>query len=441
MARILISHFSPVVDGARHTSVCFFDALAKGFNDCGHEVMQLISTRFLNTAWNGSNALHEHVDGLRLAADIQAFKPDLCVFANNSVPDLVYQVTDCPVLLLLSDTVNFFNDKDKIRARAYGDRLYFYAPFARDLREIEQLFGKEAGKVINLLPATGVEAERVPIEHQISFIGSNFQNGKGLGELFLHFPDRSRLKEIVDTLRRDTSSLDFLTSTEKQLIEQHFPLTHFPFIFSARDRLLILALLAEEGLSLFGSSNWHETAAHFPDVAAAHDPRKVYSLQHNQDIYNASKVCLSVAHSQAEDGFPWRIMDIMASNGCLLSDYKPGLAQFTKGYVDIPMYQSPADAQMLARKLLRDEVWRRELVDGAQRCIADKGRWAHRFRDMQDQLGVPLINTAATKKGSLSLLFGEDYVRESATATHERDSAGTLLRRWRAKLKRRLQRR
>lgn len=410
MARVLISHFSPVQDQGRFTSVCFFDALAKGFTDSGHDVMQLISTRFLPAAWNGSNAMHDNIDRHRLAAEIRAFKPDLCVFANNSVPEVAYESTDCPVLLLLSDTVNFFNDKDKIRNRAYGDRLHFYAPFARDLREIEKVFGKDSGKIIHLLPATEVQAKNLPIEHNISFIGSNFQNDKGLGELIRQFKDKKRLNDILRAVRQDTSSLPALSDKEKKLIETHFSLAYLPFVFSGRDRVMTLALLADEGLGLFGSSNWHETAQYFPDLAAAHDPRKVYSLQHNQQIYNASKVCLSVAHSQAEDGFPWRVMDIMASSGCLLSDSKPGLIDFMKGYVDLPMYSTPIEAKQLAQKLLKDEVWRKELVEGSQRCIADKGRWKHRFKDLEQQIGVRLTASPAAP-GSLTIIQGEDYLR------------------------------
>lgn len=409
MARVFISHFSTVQDNDRYVSVCFFDALTKGFQECGHDVMHLISTRFIPKSWNGTNAMHDDIDQDRLAAEIRAFAPDLCIFANNSVPDVAYEVTNCPVILLLSDTVAFFNDKDHIRNKAYGDRLFFYAPFARDLKEIELYFGVNAGKILHLLPATGVQAEDCPVEHNISFIGSNFQNDKALGELLLQFADKPRLRKIIATLRRDTRSVSILSDEERGFIEQFVPISYFPFIFSARDRMLILALLAEDGLGLFGASNWHETALHFPDVAASYDPRKVYSLKHNQDIYNASKICLSVSHTQAQDGFPWRVMDIMASNGCLLSDFKSGLAQFTKGYVDLPMYESATEAKQLANKLLRDEPWRQDLVAGAQRCIAEKGRWIHRFRDMQDQLGLSLVSPQA-KIGSVTNVFGEDYV-------------------------------
>lgn len=432
MANILISHFSSIVDDGRFRSICFFDGLAKGFQDNGHNVKHIISTRFLPAAWNGFNKIYNDIDRDQLAEDIRNFSPDLCIFANNSVPDIAYQVTNCPVIILLSDTANFLNDKEKIKNKKYGDRIYFYAPFKRDLQEIENIFGKNSGKIIHLLPATAVTAKKVPFERNISFIGSNFQNDKRLEKLILEFPDKRRLISIFEVLRRDTSSISFLTEHEKEAIESHFPLSHFPYIFTAKNRILVLALLAEEGLDLFGASNWHETAQYFPDVAASFNPQRIYSLEHNQSIYNSSRVCLNVSHSQALDGFPWRIMDIMASNGCLLSDKKPGLTEFSKGYVNLPLYESPLEAKDLAQRLLKDEIWRKDIVEASQHCIAEKGLWKHRFRDFEEQIGLKLVRPNSSI-GTISYMHGEDY-----TSSKSAPSTRAIWRRGLAKIGRRL---
>jgi Glycosyl transferases group 1 len=143
-------------------------------------------------------------------------------------------------------------------------------------------------------------------------------------------------------------------------------------------------------------------------VAASFRPDKIYSLQHNQDIYNSSKICLSVSHAQAIEGFPWRIMDILASNGCLLTDRKKGIADFTKGFVDIPTFDSPIEARDLAAKLLKDEKWRRDIVLGSQACIAAKGRWHHRYAAIEETTGVKLSSVAGV--GSISCIYGEDYI-------------------------------
>lgn len=413
MANILISYFSPVKEGEVYAPLCFFEALAKSFLEQGHCVKNLISSRFLVQAWNGPNLLFPDIDEEKLVEDIKAFAPDLCVFANNSVPKIVYEITKCPIILLLSDSVQFFCDKEMLKDEKHKDRIFYYAPFERDVREIEMFFGAKESNIIHALPATGVESEEIPVDKNVSFIGTNFKNEMGLRKVFKEFSNKDRMRDIIACVRREGSDLkSFLLPEERGLIEAYLPLSYFKHCFTPRNRVLVLALLAEEGLWLYGGDDWIEAADYFPDVAASFVPRKVYALRHNQDIYNSSKVCLSVSHTQAGEGFPWRVFDIMASKGCLLSDARKGIADFAKGYVDLPMFESPIEAKELTQKLLKDEAWRKEIVAGSQKCIAEKGRWKHRFPLMEEHVGVKLLG-ASGAFGTQSLILGEDYVRET----------------------------
>lgn len=115
MANILISHFSTIVENGRFTPGCFFEGLAKSFQEGGHNVKHMISTSFIPKAWNGTNTMYKDVKRQRLIQDIKDFSPDLCIFGNNSVPEAVYEATDCPVIILLSDTAAFLNDKELIK--------------------------------------------------------------------------------------------------------------------------------------------------------------------------------------------------------------------------------------------------------------------------------------------------------------------------------------
>ncbi|WP_197064419.1 glycosyltransferase, partial [Aeromonas enteropelogenes] len=136
--------------------------------------------------------------------------------------------------------------------------------------------------------------------------------------------------------------------------------------------------------------------------------KDVYTLKHNQDIYNRSRVSVSISHSQAAEGFPWRVFDIMASNSCLLSDKRQGIADFTKGYVDIPMFSDPFEARKLAKALLGSENLRNQIIQGSNACIEDKGRWHHRFRDIGEAVGVSLIN--GDRIGSSKQIFSTDFI-------------------------------
>lgn len=89
-------------------------------------------------------------------------------------------------------------------------------------------------------------------------------------------------------------------------------------------------------------------------LMSAFDETPKFSIKHNQDIYNESKICLSISHPQTRGyAFPWRIYDIMATNGMLISSRSDLLNEFTKGIVKIPMYESPYEARELCIKYLK----------------------------------------------------------------------------------------
>ena len=82
------------------------------------------------------------------------------------------------------------------------------------------------------------------------------------------------------------------------------------------------------------------------------------SLAHATRNYNRSKISLNLPHAHAREGFSWRVCDILASNVVLLSNRQPDLLQLCKGKVDLPTYESKAEARDIAKALLADPVWR-----------------------------------------------------------------------------------
>ena len=73
------------------------------------------------------------------------------------------------------------------------------------------------------------------------------------------------------------------------------------------------------------------------------------------------------------------------------------LSEFTKGYVNIPMYNDAFEARDLCKKILNDEVYRKEIVEGSQKCIEEKGRWYHRFKEIEEVINVKLTNPPKMK--------------------------------------------
>ena len=126
-------------------------------------------------------------------------------------------------------------------------------------------------------------------------------------------------------------------------------------------------------------------------LVCAFDKTPMYSLQHNQDVYNSSKVNLSISHPQCRGyAHPWRIYDIMASGGVLISSFSRALADRTKGYVDIPMYNSPYEVRDLCKKLLKDRKLRQEIISASNEFIEKFGRWKDNFKTIQEYTGLKI---------------------------------------------------
>ncbi len=79
----------------------------------------------------------------------------------------------------------------------------------------------------------------------------------------------------------------------------------------------------------------------------AFNPQELTSKESLEDIYNSSKVNINVSHAQARGGLPWRVFDVMATNGVLVSDYQEDLELLFGSEIKIPIYHSPSEARQL----------------------------------------------------------------------------------------------
>ena len=77
-------------------------------------------------------------------------------------------------------------------------------------------------------------------------------------------------------------------------------------------------------------------------------------MHHNELVYNRSKLSLSVSHKQVVTGYPWRVLDILASSSVLVADHKADLIEDFPN-LDIPVYRSTRELLSLTKQLLNDE--------------------------------------------------------------------------------------
>ncbi|CAH0534708.1 hypothetical protein VST7929_02658 [Vibrio stylophorae] len=405
MARILLCFSSHLFIDNHFRLVCYYEGLIKELIENGNDVMVYNGAEFLMKSWNSENIESSYIDKNELKDRIFEFNPNLVISFNNVKPSFLDSLVECPIVIWEADSFTYFNDKDGIK---YNPNRYSYFCLSSNTREQLISTGVADSNIYMINSGTAVQAKKLDYEYNISFIGSNFRGPSGLKSLLLSDDSdkvRSAIKKIANDFYLDSES--YLIGQGLESILEYIKPSEFGMIKSAQNRILTLNLMEDLGLSLFGGKDWLDVSDFTPYLALSYKRKDVYSLAHNQGIYNKSKVCLSISHAQAIDGFPWRIMDIMASNGCLLSSYNPGLVNFTKGYVDIPMYKSPAEAYNLAKKLIADVEYRNDIIVGSQKCIEDKGRWSHRFLEIESAIGIDLINVGS---GSLNILSREDFL-------------------------------
>lgn len=393
MARILVSFPSMIHDKGQFQLVAFYESFLKSLAQFDNEILVLNSAEYLSKPWNGNNNLSIGYNKHKLSTDIRAFDPELILAFNHSIPRIVLEITTCPVAVWDADSIPYYNDKDYIRA--HQDRYYFLCFSMRGVDSARQ-FGVEEERIAHVTAGTGVQAQPRSFTQNISFIGTGFSMPPAFTAL-LKARGPAAAHAAIDAIATDFygDHTKTLKDHNAEWVADYIDPMVLGSINAVQNRTMILSELQELGLALYGCSAWYDTARFLPRLAMAYRPEKVYSLQHNQDIYNSSKICINISHTQTIDGVPWRVLDIMASNGCLVSDKRSSIAEFARGYVEIPMYENRRDAYDLCQRVLGDNQWREDIVAGSQQYINDHGRWEPRIAAIAAFTGCNLAHTKA----------------------------------------------
>jgi len=409
MAKILLCFSSHIYVDGKFRLISYYEGLIKELTKNNNDVMICNSAEFLKKSWNSDNELSGMLKQEQIKKDVESFCPDLVISFNNSKLSFIEEICDCPIAIWEADSFSFYNDKDRIKK---DPNRYLYFCLSRNVADQILDVGAKSKNVFIIKSGTAIESEDVEISTNISFIGSNFSGPKSLVKL-LNNHNTKQVKSAVQHLASNfyVEPEQYLKEQNLEYILDYMKVDDFANINSCQHRIDTLNVIKEFGLDLYGNTSWYNTVQSSPQLALAFNPRPVYSLKHNQDIYNASRLCLNVSHIQAVDGFSWRVMDIMASNGCLFTNYNSGIENFTRGYLDLPMYKSSGEAYELARRLLKDESFRHDLVEASQACIEDKGRWCHRFKEIEEATGLNILSET-TIAGKAIYLHRDEYITE-----------------------------
>lgn len=442
MAKVLISYYRSDELSAG-TTLCFYESLFHELKRYGNDVLAINMAYYgiFNPNTTENKAFEEY-----LVQEAVKFAPDLIIAFNHHILRSILKVLDVPVVIYDGDELRFFADLDVIKKDINRYKIF---SIVKDWRQTYLDFGFRENQVFYMPPGTAITRDKtVEQDKPISFLGQRryflssklyecIQKGEDVGYLYDLYLDFLKTKnyDYVQLFREDVEKRCGLRLSDAEL----WPLFDQSY--------LIFGNLLDLGLHLGGHEGaWCDIAPFIPQIAIAHDRSRVFNLEENQHFYNSSVLSLCPMHPQAKGkGFSWRCYDIMASNACLVSSTSSELREQTRGWVDLPMFDTPAEAREICKTLLEDTGRREDLCARSQEFVEQNGRWSHRFQEMEQILGLHLLDSSREgsfrklterpvwleEPGSENIVIGTSL----GWAQKEKQTNQKNLRRWERKMK------
>ena len=401
MSKIFISFFNGINAPENPNAMpCFYETFIGGLKESGNDLLIYSDNKFFGEDFKKIPQ--------KLLNQLKEFNPDLLIFFNNYFYD-VSKEFDCPIIIYEVDSPLFYSNKDALKGNI--SRYKFFVPQSESVKILTEQWGANKKNIFQVPFFTEIKAEKIPQTQNISFIASKFTNDKRLN-LYNKFmqtnPNEEEIRIFKDINEKfkenpflDKSELLKYNTLSSAKISDCLNETGMISLLTDFQRVKTLSAVADLGLSLYGSSKWITDLTNELDIILSFKNRHVYSLKHNQDIYNSSKIGINICHIQAKTGFPWRICDIMASNACLLTEYKPDFdIRFPN--IKIPFFSNPYEAREQCVKLLNNENMRSDIVASCNKIIDKKYRFSNIKKIMEDYLNMDL---SSKQYGKVSFIF------------------------------------
>lgn len=385
MAKIFLSFYNGVQNPADPRAMpLFYESFIQGLKQQGHEIFAFMGATFEHDFSNIPAGLLKQM---------KDFNPDLIFHFNNYFYD-ISQEFDCPIVIYEVDSPLYYSNPDRLKQNP--SRYKFFVASSSSIEILENDFRVPAANIIQIPFFTQVQAQDLPTKYNICFIGTKFgKNGYDSIHRFINLnpteQERKTFKCLVQRLEQEVfvSKTKLLQGITSDKILETFEPDDIISSLSAHRRLHTLASLVDLGLDLWGTLNWKTDAYEQPWLKLNYHDTPVYSLAHNQFIYNSSKIGFNIGHLQARNGFPWRVFDIMASNACLVTQCHQDLQQYLPG-LKLPCYEDAYQARQLCQKILKEENYRLDIVRQSQQIINEKYRFKHVLKTMEQFLDMPL---------------------------------------------------
>ena len=349
------------------------------------------------------------------------FKPDLVLCFNAFCPDKILNQLTCPICIFEADMpylYNNLNGYNNLKKLLKQKNVYYIGSDSSSKIILQKYLGYqlESNKFLLLYTATGLTKKTIAeYKRNIFFCGSNWYGD------FAFILENPQIYECCKTIYNKYKNI---------FIENSCSIKYDSFIYqymthiAGQKRLRYLQQLADLGLEIYGK-DWKCMALSY-DIELTelcHD--KIISYNTISEYYNSSKISVNFSHPQAINSFSFRVMDIMASNSCILTEDKKDFHLLFDKYIssevqDLILYKNRFDMREKAIKLLENENLRQKCVSECNYAIEQNGRWIHRLKELETFLGKKLVNANEKKGSCVEYLYTKATNEKNILLEHEK---------------------
>ena len=422
MARILVSFFNFARDDKDFNIMPpFYESFVNGLKSAGNDVLCFFHKTFTRKF---AESIPEEYKNR-----ITDFNHDLCIFFNNSFWNIA-DIVECPIVIYDVDSVNTFCHKDYIIRN--NDRFKFVTIQNSGVEQIENILNISKHNICYIPPFTEIRSSSdILPSKNIIFVGTNFAwKGVPSAVKLLHNNPTNEERLVAAEVLKEFEkypyvTLEYLYTKKDEYYQNQIScndINRLAFEVSGLKRLQALSAIADLGLEIRGKYfDVDEVMKYFPEVALSYNNTVGYSLKYNQDLYNNFYIGFNTNHIQAMSGFSWRVCDIMASNACLVSEFKEDLKiLFPK--VNIPTFTTSYEAREQCKRILSSEYLRADIVGAAHEAIESSFRFKHVLERLEDFLSCSLHGESG-HEGTLTIFSDEQNTHQKKAKQEERKNA------------------
>ncbi len=357
----------------------------------------------------GARNLNKSISPNYIADYINDINPAFIFTTNRAgITKEIMQKTTCPIINWMVDLIPFMHHGGN-QKNLFCERDHIITSTLRSVEKLELEYPIVKGKVHYLPLATNIKDFQVYKKSKqdlnISFIGTYFYCGQ-LNIILQTYKEHPYIndsilklcKKVEEDYNLDMEHYIHAYKLKKVLADYKLDIPSFKGLIanaiSLNNRIKYLDVVSDLGLKLWGTDNWVEAGAFSLKLLSCFQFNDQINTRIQLiDIYQRSKIALNISHHQAQDGLPYRIFDILASQSLLITDYREqsDLFYLFGNDIPIPMYKNPAELRKLVLHFLNHEDERSRIVQYCNSLIekgfAFEDRIVQLFEISGNQLG------------------------------------------------------